>query len=75
MNAKLKLKSRDNDMEVDNAVSEKSKYLIIFFFILNTQIRTLNYYLFVFIVPRIDDQLFTLEPLADHVSFIFILKM
>ncbi|KAL4134914.1 hypothetical protein QTP88_006598 [Uroleucon formosanum] len=40
MNAKLKLNSRDNVMEVDNIVSEK--------------------------MPRIDDQIFTLEPLADH---------
>jgi len=66
MNAKLKLNSRDTVMEVDNAVSEKSKYL---FYFLNTQIRTFYYYfLFVFIVPRIDDQIFTLEPLAEHVS-------
>jgi len=47
------------------------KRVIIYFFIyLNIQIRTFFYYfLYVFIAQRIDDQMFTLEPLADHVSY------
>ncbi|CAH1731732.1 probable cleavage and polyadenylation specificity factor subunit 2 [Aphis gossypii] len=40
MNAKLKLKSNDNNIEIDNVEPEK--------------------------MPKIDDQMFTLEPLADH---------
>lgn len=61
IDAKLKLKNNENAMEVDNVVPEKSKIFSFIFFKL--------FFLFYsfFVVPRIDDQMFTLEPLADHV--------
>lgn len=71
MNAKLKLKSNDNNIEIDNVEPEKSNYFLFIFWII--QMWVFFYYLFLlFIVPKIDDQMFTLEPLADHVSFTFL---
>lgn len=60
INGKLKLKNQKNAMEIDN-IPEKSKIIFIYFEKIFS-----NWYFFS--VPRIDDQLFTLEPLAEHVS-------
>lgn len=45
------------------------RVIIFYLFFKYTNVDIFYYFFFLFIVPKIDDQMFTLEPLADHVSY------
>lgn len=69
INAKLKLKSDDEiKINVNNGAPSGKSKLYIYLLLIKIEFKFL--FVLLFTVSRIDDQMYTLEPLKEHVSLI-----